>query len=498
MEKIICSFCGMKNNSKRVNCYMCGKNLNKKEEINAANNEDFDVKIYKIKNENDYDMKIYKSNENEDNQINDFSKIKNSNKKRISVITIGLIIIFILIISYICFRLYKTDIEDVKDSVVKIVVYDNHNNELATGSGFCVFENKLIATNFHVIEGGYKIEIITDENKKFLAENILIFNMQNDLALLEINTNLKPLSIVKKENLKAGQQVTAIGSPIGILNTVSTGIISNADDNFEIRITAPISHGSSGGVLLNENNKVIGITYAGYDSNEAQNINYAINSKYLINLYDNFKSKKYTKIMFNTYSKYLGNIESLNILGIDKKINYRADKIDTFYSITNIRSRFEALLERINSKWYSIYNNLNEDQKKEVIEIIKLINEYNFKQNYSSGDIRNWSSMEFLINLNFLKKYEFAIATVKTKYSQSMNDEFNIVNDMPLSVGVKMILLKVLGNYSFDFERSKSTSEQLVNYIMENCDRCRGEILEYLGFNIKYNSNGTFNIYYRY
>ena len=55
-------------------------------------------------------------------------------------------------------------------------------------------------------------------------------------------------------------------------------------NEYQIRITAPISPGSSGGVLLDSKNKVVGITYATYNSDTAQNLNFAINVKYLNNL----------------------------------------------------------------------------------------------------------------------------------------------------------------------------------------------------------------------
>lgn len=74
-----------------------------------------------------------------------------------------------------------------------------------------------------------------------------------------------------------GQKVVAIGSPLGLFNSVSDGIISGfrvIDDVDMIQFTAPISHGSSGGALLNMYGEVIGISTAGID--EGQNINLAM------------------------------------------------------------------------------------------------------------------------------------------------------------------------------------------------------------------------------
>lgn len=86
------------------------------------------------------------------------------------------------------------------------------------------------------------------------------------------------VALGNSDNIKAGQIVYAPGSPKGLLNTISNGIISNThqvvgEENF-IQITAAISHGSSGGALVNEYGEVLGITSAGVEG--ARNIGFAI------------------------------------------------------------------------------------------------------------------------------------------------------------------------------------------------------------------------------
>ena len=87
--------------------------------------------------------------------------------------------------------------------------------------------------------------------------------------------------------LKRGQQVVAIGSPEGLINTVSMGNISalyRRNDTPDIQFTAPISHGSSGGALFNNKGEVIGVTSATHK--EGQNINFAVGISHVIELYD--------------------------------------------------------------------------------------------------------------------------------------------------------------------------------------------------------------------
>ena len=142
-------------------------------------------------------------------------------------------------------------------------------------------------------------------------EEIILFNKRDDLAILRFDGKLEPLTIGDTNRLKVKDKVTAIGSPKGELNTVSEGIISNIDVENVIRISAPISHGSSGGVLLNENYEVIGITNAGYDN--AQNLNFAIDVSLLESMYEDYKDKKYVALNTQNYTDFLPCVSSSNL-----------------------------------------------------------------------------------------------------------------------------------------------------------------------------------------
>ena len=136
-----------------------------------------------------------------------------------------------------------------------------------------------ILTNNHVASGGcfYTIRIEEDENV-YETEEVIKYNQVLDLAVLRIHRDLTPLPVYSgKQRLVRGQRVVAIGSPLGLFNSVSDGIISGfrvIDDVDMIQFTAPISRGSSGGALLNMYGEVIGISTAGMD--RGQNINLAV------------------------------------------------------------------------------------------------------------------------------------------------------------------------------------------------------------------------------
>ena len=119
---------------------------------------------------------------------------------------------------------------------------------------------------------------IEDDEKVDVTSEVIKYNPQLDLAVLRIDRELNPLPVYDgRKKLVRGQRVVAIGSPLGLFNSVSDGIISGfrkIKDVDMIQFTAPISSGSSGGAVLNMYGEIIGISTAGVDS--GQNINLAV------------------------------------------------------------------------------------------------------------------------------------------------------------------------------------------------------------------------------
>lgn len=164
-------------------------------------------------------------------------------------------------------------------SVVMIAVHDRRGEVTATGSGIMIGAAGYILTNHHVLAGGsyYSVRIEEDE-QIYDTDEIIKYHNVLDLAILRIERRLKPIPIYHgAKGLLRGQKVVAIGSPMGLFNSVSDGIISGfrkIDGVDMIQFTAPTSHGSSGGAVLNLQGEVIGISTAGIDS--GQNLNLAM------------------------------------------------------------------------------------------------------------------------------------------------------------------------------------------------------------------------------
>ena len=181
-------------------------------------------------------------------------------------------------------------IAEASASVVTIYTYDVNNINLGSGSGFAAIEEGIIVTNFHVIGGEtYRIEAVTESGTVMDADSIIAHDKEMDIAILRFyDCKLPRLSTADGMDLKRGEPLTAIGSPQGLSNMVSTGVFSSYKqfDNHTIQMfTASISPGSSGGALFDDDGNVVGITSGGYEG--GNDIYYAKPFAYAKELYEN-------------------------------------------------------------------------------------------------------------------------------------------------------------------------------------------------------------------
>lgn len=183
------------------------------------------------------------------------------------------------------------ELASLASSVVMITSYDDKGVVIGTGSGIIIGQKGFILTNSHVIAGGSRFSVkLENDETQYLTDNVVKYHSNYDLAIIRINKLLTTIPVYKGSNkLVRGQKVIAIGSPLGLFNSVSDGIISGfrAINNINmIQFTAPISAGSSGGAVLNINGEVIGISTAGMDL--GQNLNLAVGYEYINDFIGNF------------------------------------------------------------------------------------------------------------------------------------------------------------------------------------------------------------------
>jgi len=150
------------------------------------------------------------------------------------------------------------------------------------GSGFFVHRDGLIATNYHVIEDAVDVTVEDHAGRVIKVADIVDIDPAGDLALLKVEARPEVvLPLAGSSPPAVGSQVYAIGSPRGLKNTISPGLISGLRELDTLNMTllqtsTPISPGSSGGPLISEHGTVVGITTLGSISSSAQNLNFAV------------------------------------------------------------------------------------------------------------------------------------------------------------------------------------------------------------------------------
>ncbi|MBQ2738274.1 MAG: leucine-rich repeat protein [Clostridia bacterium] len=173
--------------------------------------------------------------------------------------------------------------EKVNPSVVFILA--NGEDLQSSGSGFFIDTNGTIVTNYHVIDKMKSAEILLSNKTEAKIENVIGYDKGRDIAILSTTaTNTQPIIFGDSDAVKVGESVYAIGYPqafsLGVASsTFTTGIVSTLR-NFKgynyIQSTVEITHGNSGGVLINTFGEVIGITTSGLTIDDVDYMNLSI------------------------------------------------------------------------------------------------------------------------------------------------------------------------------------------------------------------------------
>lgn len=159
-------------------------------------------------------------------------------------------------------------------------------NEKGTGSGFIISSDGLVVTAHHVAEKSASGTIKLHNGKTYWIRDIVRTDPQMDLAILKVEgSGLPTVQLGDSDTVQVGERVVVIGSPFGLENTVSEGIISavrtvtvKGEAVTILQTTAPVSPGNSGGPVFNSSGEVIGIV--SFQHTRGQNLNFAIPINY--------------------------------------------------------------------------------------------------------------------------------------------------------------------------------------------------------------------------
>lgn len=167
-------------------------------------------------------------------------------------------------------------------AVVIVEALDDRGVVVGQGSGFIVSPNGAIVTNLHVLQGGTMLRVKLPSGDIYKTTDLVDVDDTKDIAIIKIKGfKLPTVTLGDSDKAETGDNVVVISSPEGLVNSLTTGVISGVrrlDTHRVFQITAPISRGSSGGALFNSNGEVIGVVT--YLLKSGQNINFAVPINY--------------------------------------------------------------------------------------------------------------------------------------------------------------------------------------------------------------------------
>ena len=182
-------------------------------------------------------------------------------------------------------------------SVVVINCYDQNGIKKCQGSGVILEDRGIVVTNFHLFVGSEKFDVTHNDTTVGYTE-IVGVNIEKDVMVFKIYASEFPkIPVGNSTNLIVGDKVYAIGSPIGMENTISEGIVSGfrvigKNKRNMTQITASLSPGSSGGAVFNSNGELVGISTM--KLKDGENLNFMIPINEVITVIDSGLYEKQT------------------------------------------------------------------------------------------------------------------------------------------------------------------------------------------------------------
>lgn len=150
-----------------------------------------------------------------------------------------------------------------------------------TGTGFIYVNGNMVATALHVIGKATKVTVRARDGRTWKPYLLFIDRSADTVVImLDADSGLKPIPHAPSDTISVGDPVYVIGDPLGLTGSLSSGVVGalrQSKDTPLVQITAPISHGSSGGPVLDAQGRAIGIV--SFTFSEGQNLNMAVSTK---------------------------------------------------------------------------------------------------------------------------------------------------------------------------------------------------------------------------
>jgi tetratricopeptide (TPR) repeat protein len=194
-------------------------------------------------------------------------------------------------------------VKSIQPAVATVVAYDVNRNVANLGTGFFLNKDGHLITNHHVLVGKFGAEIRTSDGKTYPIKAIISENQGSDL--IKVKVDIPPEKVhwleVSAEPPPVAQHVVVVGSPMGLEQSVSDGIVSSVREipglGTFYQMSAPISPGSSGSPVVNMEGKVVGV--ATFQFLQGQNLNFAISGNSILDLKTDKPGQSLSEWTFN-------------------------------------------------------------------------------------------------------------------------------------------------------------------------------------------------------
>ena len=174
-------------------------------------------------------------------------------------------------------------VKKIQPTVATVIAYDLEHNIANIGTGFFINPQGHLVTNLHVLAGQYAADVRTASGRSYSVQSVVAEHRPADLLKLKVDippaeTAWIPLG---EEVPEIGERVVVVGSPMGLEQTVSEGIVSSVREvppvGTVFQMSAAISPGSSGSPVVNSKGRVVGV--ATFQFIQGQNLNFAVTAR---------------------------------------------------------------------------------------------------------------------------------------------------------------------------------------------------------------------------
>lgn len=298
-----------------------------------------------------------------------------------------------------CKMTLKDIVKEAEQATFVIYTYDEYGTPKGIGSGFFIDKEGTGITNYHVLDGAVKAVLKTSDEEKYEINQVIASDRKWDIAKFTIkNDKNKIFNYLKFSNkeIEKGDKVYNISSPMGLEASVSEGIVSSLRSDGQhgniIQVTAPISSGSSGSALLDQDGKVFAIATFKYNQGESLNFGVAINGEKLDLLEENEFAKRNSK--FNRKDNFIilnvPNSGDQNV--VLNALEFKDDATIAYFSYTNLDMSADHML---------IWTKLGEGDKGFLIHDLDNNKKYYITSSSIGTDKENGTSVPLASNYKF-------------------------------------------------------------------------------------------------